>query len=293
MLAVVQAGCPAVPVGALALAQRDGDHLHIGIGCQDLVAEGLVLGTVQLTGFHDHVGGDFQGLLHIFLVGDGHIHVIGQFSHDLGCTHAVLPEILAEVQVAGDRDAALLGFLHGLEAEILRALGDGRGDAGDVEPLDAFKSLVPVNVAGAGNSDGGAGTVVDNLARAGIGAGLEIVDAETALVGTDNAAGIHAKLAKLFHALVRDDVFRQNGQEGHILVIVGQGDRHIGLAAAEGGLEHRTLEESLQTGRFKTKHDFAEGHEFHNSFLHFHFECPPLPPSAGAGCRSVSYFCKR
>ena len=112
MLAVVQARRPAVPVRAVALAQRDGDHLHVRIRRQHLVAQLLILVAAQLARFHVHIRRDLQRLLYVLLVGHGHVHVLCQLPHDLGGLLAVLPQVLAVVQVARDGDAALLRLLH-------------------------------------------------------------------------------------------------------------------------------------------------------------------------------------
>ena len=55
VLAVIQARRPAVPVRAVALAQRDGDALHVRIAFQDLIAERAVFLAVQLAGFNVHI----------------------------------------------------------------------------------------------------------------------------------------------------------------------------------------------------------------------------------------------
>ena len=106
VLAVVQAGRPAVPVGTVALAQRDGNaSSYSGYACEHLVAERLVLCAVQLAGLDVHiVHGDLERLLHVFLVGDRHIHILCDLAHDLAGLLAVLPEVLAVVEVAGDGD---------------------------------------------------------------------------------------------------------------------------------------------------------------------------------------------
>ena len=267
VLAVVQAGRPAVPVGAVALAQRDGDHLHVRIRREHLVAERLVLCAVQLAGLDVHiVHGDLKGLLHVFLVGDGHVDILCDLAHDLARLLAVLPEVLAVVEVAGDGDAALLRLLDRRNGKLHRALADGGRDAGDVEPRHALKNLVPVDIVGLGQRDGRTRAVVDDLARALVRAALEIVDTHTALA-RDDALGIHIEAAQLRLAGVRDGVIGQDRQERCVLAVVGKGDGHVGLAAAEGGLEHRRLEEALLSGRLQAQHDLTESQKFHFALL--------------------------
>ena len=135
-----------------------------------------------------------------------------------------------------------------------------------MEPLHAVERLVPVDIAGLGQRDGGIGTVVDDLARALVRAALEIVDAHAAFA-RDDALGIHIEAAQLRLAGVRDGVIGQDRQERRVLAVVGKGDGHVGLAAAEGGLEHRGLEEALLSGRLQAQHDLTESQKFHRSFL--------------------------
>ena len=113
-----------------------------------------------------------------------------------------------------------------------------------MEPLHAVERLVPVDIAGLGQRDGGIGTVVDDLARALVRAALKIVNTHTALAG-DDALGIHIEAAQLCLAGVRDGVIGQDRQERRVLTVVGKGNGHVGLAAAEGRFEHRGLEEAL------------------------------------------------
>ncbi len=115
-----------------------------------------------------------------------------------------------------------------------------------MKPLDPFKGPVPVNVAGAGQRDGGIRTVIDDLAGALVGAGLQEINAEAALVAADDTAYIHAEFAQITDAFIRNDVFRQDGQIGHILAVVCQGYGDIRLTPAEGCLQHLALEKTFQ-----------------------------------------------
>ena len=251
----------------MALAQRDGDHLHVRIRREHLVAERFVLRAVQLAGLDVHIiHGDLERLLHVFLVGNGDIHILCDLAHDLAGLLAVLPEVLAVVEVAGSGDAAFLRLLDGLDGKLHRALADGGRDARDVEPLHAVERLVPVDIAGLGQRDGGIGTVVDDLARALVRAALKIVNTHTALAG-DDALGIHIEAAQLRLAGVRNGIVGQNGQERRVLTVVGKGDGNVRLAAAEGRFEHRGLEEALLSGRLQAQHDLTESQKFHRSFL--------------------------
>ena len=58
------------------------------------------------------------------------------------------PQLAAVVQVAGDLDPVGLGGLAGLPADVHHIGAQGRGDAGEVEPIYALKNLIPIKVAG-------------------------------------------------------------------------------------------------------------------------------------------------
>ena len=81
----------------MAFAQRNGDVLHIRIRFQHLIAKRTVFLTVKLAGFDVHIDGNFQRLLHIFLVGNRHINVLGKFPHDLAGLFAVFPEVFTVI----------------------------------------------------------------------------------------------------------------------------------------------------------------------------------------------------
>ena len=81
----------------MALTERDGDALHIWIRFENLIAECAVFLAVEFTGFDVHIDCDFQRLLHIFLVGNRHINVLGKFPHDLAGLFAVFPEVFTVI----------------------------------------------------------------------------------------------------------------------------------------------------------------------------------------------------
>ena len=149
----------------MALAQRDGDALHVRVGFQNFVAERAVLFTVQLAGFDVHIDRNFERFLYVFLVGDRHIDVLGHLAHDLAGFLAVFPEVLAVIEVAGDGDIAFLRFLDGLQAEFHRGLADGRGDTRDMEPIHTLERSVPVDITGLCKRNGRICAVIDDLAR--------------------------------------------------------------------------------------------------------------------------------
>ena len=94
VLAVIQARRPAVPVRAVALAQRNRDALHVRVGFQNFVAKRAVFIAVQLAGFDVHIDRNFQRLLYVLFVGNRHIDVLGKLAHDLTGLFAIFPEVL-------------------------------------------------------------------------------------------------------------------------------------------------------------------------------------------------------
>ena len=165
VLAVIQACRPAVPVGTVALTKRDGDALHVRIAFQDLISECFVFFAVQLAGFNVHIDRNFERFLYIFLVGDRHIDILCKLSHDLAGLLAILPEVLAVVEVTGDGDVPLLCFLDGLQAEFHRGLADGWGDTRDMEPIHTLERSVPVDITGLCKRNRRICAVIDDLAR--------------------------------------------------------------------------------------------------------------------------------
>ena len=149
----------------MALAQRDRDALHVRVGFQNFVAERAVLFAIQLAGFNVHIDRNFERFLYVFLVGDRHIDIFCKLSHDLAGFLAVFPEVLAVVEVTGNRDVPLLRFLDGLKRQLHCGFGNRRRNACDVEPLHTLERSVPVNIAGLCQRDRGIRAVIDDLAR--------------------------------------------------------------------------------------------------------------------------------
>ena len=135
-----------------------------------------------------------------------------------------------------------------------------------MEPLHTLEDLVPVDVAGLGQGDGGVGTVVDHLAGQLVGAVLQEVDAHAAGATLD-LAHVHAEAAQLLDTLVANGVVGQHGAVLGVHAVVGQGHGHVGLAAAEGGLHHIALEKSLMAGGPQAQHDLAKSQDFHGMYL--------------------------
>ena len=64
--------------------------------------------------------------------------------------------------------------------------------------------------------------------------------------------------------------FGQLGDEVGIQAVVGQTDRHVGLAAAEGSLKTVSLDKAQVVIRLQAQHQFAKGDHFFR-----HMQWPP------------------
>ena len=211
---------------------------------------------------------DAEHVLGILLVGNAHVHVLAQVRH--GLTGLIpRPQLAPVVQVAGDLHALGLRRLAGLLANFHHVGPQGRGDAGEVEPVHALENLVPVEVGGGGLLDGGVGPIVDAHA-APLGRALLVeVDAHP-VAAPDDHAGVHPVPPQGVHRRLPDGVGGELGDVGRVQAVVGQGDRHVGLAAAEGEFQAIRLDEPLIIVGLEPDHQLAEGDDFR------HDRGPPL-----------------
>jgi len=262
---VVQHGAPAVVEGRVALTQGDGDLLKAELVSQ-LLGNALVALAVDLAGVD--VGSlslDAKDVLRILLVGDADVNVLAQVGH--GSAGLLTgPQLAAVVQVAADLDAMSLGSLAGLAADLDDVLAQGRGDAGEVEPVHALEDGIPVEVGGGGQLDGGVCAVID-ADRATLRSTLLVeVDADTVTTAGD-LAGVNAVAAQAVHSGLTDGMSGQLGNEGCVDAVVGQRNSNVGLAAAEAELQVVGLNEALIVERLQTDHQFAKSNDFHGELL--------------------------
>src|SRR5699024_6897418 len=200
-------------------------------------------------------GLDAEDVLGILLVGNEDIKILAQVGNG---SEGFLtgPELAAVVQVAADLDAVGLGGLAGFAAEIEKIGAKRRRDAGEVEPIDAFKDRIPVEIGGRGFLNGGVGAVID-ADRTALGSALLIViDADT-VAAADNLGGIDAVAAQAVDRALADCMGRQLGDEDRIGAIVGERDGHVGFAAAEGEFEGGSLDKALVVIRLQPDHQLA------------------------------------
>ena len=130
-----------------------------------------------------------------------------------------------------------------------------------MKPRRAFKNLVPVKVFFCGGGNGRTGPVIDDLGRTLAGAFFQIVDAYT-VAAPDDIRGIHAVFAEGIDSSLSDFMFRKFGNEFRVKAVIGQGNGHIGLAAAEGGAVFVHLYETVIAGRGQTQHNLSKGNNF-------------------------------
>ncbi len=159
-----------------------------------------------------------------------------------------------------------LGSLAGLTADLDNVLAQGRGDAGEVEPVHALEDGIPVEVGGGGQLNGGVGAVID-ADRATLRSALLVeVDADTVTAAGD-LAGVNAVAAQAVHSGLTDGMSGQLGNEGCIDAVVGQRNSNVGLAAAEAELQVVGLNKALIVERLQTDHQFAKSNDFHGELL--------------------------
>ena len=211
------------------------------------------------------LGFDAENVLGIFLVGDANVDVLSQLGHS-GIGLGTGPQLAAVVQVAGDLDAASLGCLAGLLADFHAVGTQSGGDAGEVEPVGAFKDLVPIEILGLSQLDGGIGTVVNADGATLRSALLVVVDTHT-VAATDDQRGVNAIAAQRVHSSLADGMGGQLGNKSGIHAVVGQGNGNVGFAAAEGEFYTLGLHETLIVEGLQTQHQFAKGNYSCHYFL--------------------------
>ena len=159
-----------------------------------------------------------------------------------------------------------LGGLAGGQADLDHIGAQGRGDAGEVEPVHALEDGVEVEVGHGGVGHGGMGAVI-NADRAALGSALLVeVDAHTVAAAGD-LAGVDAVAAQRIDAGLADGMGRQLGHEGDVGAVVGQRDGHVGLAAAVGVLQRVGLHKAQMIVGLQADHDFTKSNDFHGELL--------------------------
>ena len=204
---------------------------------------------------------DAEFLLGVFFIAQDQVAAFHQGGHHLRRRLPIFPEFLAVVQVAGNLDTQLIGHFDRFQAGIGGTLAQGRRDARPMEPVGAFQHLAPVHHARLDLGDGRIGPVIDHFAAACHGTGLQIVDTDT-VAAIHHAVEVHPQPAELGQTHVGNIVLGHARDEMRVHTVIGQGNGHVGLTAAEGGVELARLGETQETRGRKAKHHFAESNNF-------------------------------
>ena len=169
---------PAVVRGRVAFPQRDRDFLEAEPFHQ-FAADGLVTTVIDLACFQVRVFRlDAKHFFRVLFVGDRDVDIGHQGAHHrAGFGRA--PEILAEVQVAADRQAGLFRRLHRFQADRRRTVAESRGDAGDMEHRRIGEDGRPVKLARLHLGDRRILAVVNHFGCTLRCTGLEEVDPQT------------------------------------------------------------------------------------------------------------------
>ena len=110
---------------------------------------------------------------------------------------SVLPELLSEVQVDGNRCPCLLGCLHGLKGAVGAALADSRRDSCDMEPVGIGHDRIEVEIGRLGLCNAAVCPVIDHKTRSLVSTGLQEVDSNPSAVDHVDAAHIDTVLSDL------------------------------------------------------------------------------------------------
>ena len=224
-----------------ALRERDGVELRKP--ARQLRCDGRVPGRVDAALRHGAPGrSDAEHLLGILLVADENVRLGHDPGHDVAGGSTPAPELGAIVEVDGDGGTSGASGPHRGQ----RRLGGGgrqRGrDARGVEPACTCQERRPVIGVGAGLGDARVGPVVDDPAGTLGGSGLQVVDAEAPRLDGD-ARCVDAEAAEEADRALAQVVRRHPGHEPRRDAEARERSRDVGLAAAEGRVQHSGLRE--------------------------------------------------
>ena len=268
-------GFQAVLAAAVGIADVAGDALQAGVAL-DEVLENFVL--LLIAGLQRHaVLPVALGVVILVLpqvVGldaQQHVH-IGQA---LGAEVAGLvpgPEGGAEVAVEADGQALLLGLLEHIDDEAAAVGGQSRGNAAQVQPVEALQQLVQIDLGEIVLGDGAVLAVIDDLGGADAVAGLEVVCTQTVggrlvRLGEDHGGAVDVVGAQPAHGAFAEAVVRHDAEEGAVHAEVCQREGDVGLAAAVAGLKVGGHAELFVVRRGQAQHDLAAGDEFRSGRL--------------------------
>ena len=240
--------------GGEALAQSGGyifEAEFLGHSCEDtLVAFGVGVAALYVS-----VGLEAEAKLRILFVADANVDIFHKGLHNR-LSFLLCPELLAEVEVAGNGHTVTLGSLTGQTGKFGSLVGDCGSDAAPVEPVGTFHNSVEVEIFGISFGDGRTGTVVNHFGGAHRSTGLAIIDTH-AIAAAGDKVGVYTIAAQSVQRSLADFVCGKFAHKVSIMAIIGAAHSHIGLAAAPDYVERVDLHKTFAPLGRKAKHNFA------------------------------------
>ena len=173
------------------------------------------------------------------------------------------PQRGTEVAVKADGQALLLGSAQAAQDKIGAVFVQRRGNAGQVQPVEAVKQLIQIDLGQVVLGQGAVHTVIDDLAGADAVAGLKVIGAQAVAGGFFLGGEDHRRAVDVIAAEPADGAFAQgvvghNAEEGGIHAEVRQSQRNVCLAAAVTGLESGSHADLFIVRRGQAQHHFAD-----------------------------------
>ena len=137
------------------------------------------------------------------------------------------PQAAAEVAVKADGQALAFGHLEHIHHQGAAVGGQRRGDAAQMQPVEAVQQRVQVDAGEVVLGDGAVLAVVGDLGGADAVAGLEVIGAQTVgghvlLGGQDHGGAVHVVGAQHAHRALAQAVVGHHAEEGAVHAEVGQ-----------------------------------------------------------------------
>ena len=206
-----------------------------------------------------HVGAcdrDAERGLEVFFVRDEQVGAAHEGPH--GAPRVLLvPKLAAVVEVDAPRDARRARRGERAARALEGSLAKRRRDAGRVKPRRVGEDLGPGDGRRIDLAQCGVSAVVDDDRRALARAGFREVDAHAMAAALD-VTHVDSFAAQGAHAGFADSVAREPRDEAAVQAEVGEADRDVRLASAEGGLQRGRLEHAFETGCVEPQEQLAE-----------------------------------
>ena len=300
---VPEEGFQAVLAAGMCIAHVAGNALDVGITL-DKALENLVLLLIAWLQRHAVLPVAFAvvGVVLPQMVRlDAEQHVdVGQTLGAVVAGFLPAPQRRAEIAVKADSQSFFFCHLQAAQDEICAIFVQRRGDARQVQPVEAVEQLIEVDLRQVILGQGAVHAVVDDLAGADAVAGFQIIGAKAVaggllLGGKDHRRAVDVVAAQPANRAFAQRVVRHNAEKRGIHAEVCQRQRNVGLAAAIAGLEGRGHADLLVVRRGKAQHDLTDGDKFlragvaHQDRVAVFHKLPPKKPySVGYHCTATS-----